>query len=197
MRRAAVVQAALRGIANVAVTAADDGALLDDIRSTFAALDAEGNGRVPCAAFVQLLQSGGYELSDTEVEVLISQLDVDNAGCAPHATPHCAPHATPHCACFPSAWLCRGRHSGVYIGPSWPFGLHCIPVSHACSCCVRSLCMRSCCVLCLRVLPPLLAFLRALTTAPLDAWRVVWHRCAANHSLCRVRACAWPLPSLI
>lgn len=71
---------ALRGIANVALTVAGDTETLREIEATFRALDDDGDGRVPYAAMVQYLKHGGFELSDTEMEVLISQMDVEEAG---------------------------------------------------------------------------------------------------------------------
>ena len=75
------VQAALRGIANVAVSVADDVCMLEEIRNTFEVLDEQGDGRVPYATFVEYLKSGGYELTETEQDVLVCQMDVEQAGC--------------------------------------------------------------------------------------------------------------------
>jgi hypothetical protein len=75
------VQAALRGIANVAVSVADDVSMLEEIKATFEALDENGDGRVPYSTFVEYLQSGGFDLTETEMDVLISQMDVEQAGC--------------------------------------------------------------------------------------------------------------------
>lgn len=74
------MQVALRGIANVALTVAGDTATLREIEATFRGLDEDGDGRVPYAAVVHYLKQGDFDLSDTETEVLISQMDVDEAG---------------------------------------------------------------------------------------------------------------------
>lgn len=66
----------------MAVSVADDVNMLEDIGATFRALDDKGDGRVPYSTFVEYLQSGGFELTDTEMDVLISQMDVEQAGCA-------------------------------------------------------------------------------------------------------------------
>ena len=66
----------------MAVSVADDVSMLDEIRSTFEKLDERGDGRVPYATFVEYLRSGGFELTETEQDVLISQMDVEQAGCA-------------------------------------------------------------------------------------------------------------------
>lgn len=71
---------ALRGIANVALTVAGDTETLREIEATFRALDDDGDGRVPYAAMVRYIKHGGFDLSDTEMDVLISQMDVDEAG---------------------------------------------------------------------------------------------------------------------
>lgn len=83
------MQAALRGIANVAVTVADDVCMLEEIRSTFEALDEHGDGRVPYATFVEYLRTGGFELTETEQDVLISQMDVEQAGYATGSSTLC------------------------------------------------------------------------------------------------------------
>lgn len=73
-------QIALRGIANVALTVAGDGPMLAEIESTFRRLDADGLGRVPYSAFVSYLKEGDFDLSETEMEQLISQMDVTREG---------------------------------------------------------------------------------------------------------------------
>jgi calcium-dependent protein kinase len=73
-------QVALRGVANVALTVAGNSDMLVEIRSAFAAMDKDGDGRVPYAAMVDYLKRGDFDLSDTETEVLISQMDIDQEG---------------------------------------------------------------------------------------------------------------------
>lgn len=67
------------------MSVADDVSMLEEIQSTFKALDEEGDGRVLYSTFIEYLQSGGFELTDTEKDVLISQLDIEQTGCATHS----------------------------------------------------------------------------------------------------------------
>jgi calcium-dependent protein kinase len=73
-------QVALREIANVALTVAGDSKMVAEIQRVFRSMDLDGNGCVPYSAMVQLFKTGGFDLSDTEIEVLISQMDLDSEG---------------------------------------------------------------------------------------------------------------------
>ena len=73
-------QVALREIANVALTVAGDQNMVTDIQAMFKQMDSEGCGHVPYSAMVRLLKAGAFDLSDTEVEVLISQMDITERG---------------------------------------------------------------------------------------------------------------------
>ena len=73
-------QVALRQIASAWLPLAGDQEMVAEIRATFEAMDAEGNGKVPYSAVVAMLKRGDFDISETETEVLISQMDVSEQG---------------------------------------------------------------------------------------------------------------------
>jgi calcium-dependent protein kinase len=73
-------QAALVEIAAASLPIAGDTDMVREIKETFAELDADGDGRVPYAAMVDLLKRGDFDLSETEIEVLVSQMDSTEQG---------------------------------------------------------------------------------------------------------------------
>ena len=73
-------QAALREIATAYLPLAGDHEMLQDIKSLFEQIDEDSDGRVPYESLVSLLKQGDFDLSETEVEILISQMDITSCG---------------------------------------------------------------------------------------------------------------------
>jgi calcium-dependent protein kinase len=73
-------QVALRGIASAAFRTTRDVEMFKEIEASFRMLDRDGNGRVPVEAMGEYLENGGFDLSAEEIEVLVSQMDIEGTG---------------------------------------------------------------------------------------------------------------------